>query len=112
MNSQRARRTVIACFIALATGILLAAPADDGPVQFEEKLIRDKYGYAYGIGAADLDGDGHLDLVSSDTVNNSLLWFENDGKGNFRQHFIMKGEAGWFERLAIGDVNGDGTLDV
>src|SRR5262249_42409357 len=54
-----------------------------------------------------------LDLVSSDTkVNNSLYWFANDGKGNFRRHFISKNEEGWFERLAIGDVNGDGRPDV
>jgi hypothetical protein len=85
---------------------------DDGPVRFSEHLIMDQYGYAYGIAAADLDGDGHLDLTSSDTVNNNLYWFENDGKGNFRRHFIQKDEPGWFERHAIGDINGDGHPDV
>src|SRR6185369_9098433 len=89
-----------------------AEPEGTGPVQFTELLIQDKYGYAYGIAAADLDGDGHLDLVSADTTNNTLSWFQNDGRGNFRRHFIMKDEAGWFERLAIGDLNRDGHLDV
>src|SRR5690606_14638415 len=52
-----------------------------GPLQFEERLIRKDYGYAYGLAAADLDADGDLDLTSSDTTNDLLLWFENDGRG-------------------------------
>ena len=90
------------------------------PVRFDEQLVRDGYGYAYGLAAADLDGDGDLDLVSSDTtddktpekVNGTLLWFENDGKGKFAPHVIDKNEAGWFERLAVGDIDGDGHPDV
>jgi hypothetical protein len=97
-----------------------AAEKADEPVRFTEQLIRDKYGYAYGIAAADLDGDGDIDLVSSDTTddktpskdNGTLLWYENDGKGNFTQHVISQNENGWFERLAIGDIDGDGRPDV
>jgi hypothetical protein len=93
-------------------GLSAEEAAPEGPVQFSEHLILDHYGYAYGIAVADLDGDGHLDLTSSDTVNNNLYWFENDGKGNFRRHYIQKDEPGWFERHAIGDINGDGHPDV
>lgn len=84
----------------------------DGPVRFTEILIKDGYGYAYGIAAADLDGDGHLDLTSADTVNNTLFWFAGDGKGNFTRHQVCKGEGGWLERHVIGDVDGDGKPDV
>lgn len=109
-----AATSAVLVWSALAFCFLPAQEAkDDSAVAFTEHLIQDGYGYAYGIGAADLDGDGHLDLVSSDTkVNNNLYWFANDGKGNFTRHFVMKGEEGWFERLAIGDVNGDGKSDV
>ena len=68
-----------------------------GPLRFEEHLIKDGYTYAYGIAAADLDGDGDLDLTSADcTSNNALYWFENDGRGGFKQHFIQKDDP---ERL-------------
>ena len=106
--------------LGLAASQEQQADTQEPNVQFSEHLIRDKYGYAYGIAAADLDGDGDLDLVSSDTTddkgpqreNGTLFWFENDGKGNFTQHTIAKNEPGWFERLAIGDIDGDGHPDV
>ena len=109
-------------FLGLSLVVAAGSPrsSDPPPTMFEESLVRARYGYAYGIAAADLDGDGDLDLVSSDTTddktpkkdNGSLLWFENDGKGKFTEHAIAKDEDGWFERLAVGDIDGDGHLDV
>src|SRR5262245_6095780 len=68
--------------------------AGGGPIRFTEHLIQDKYGYGFGIAAADFDGDGRLDLVSADTTNNVLYWFANDGKGAFTRHVICKDEQG------------------
>ena len=36
-------------------------------IRFTEHLIADGYNYAYGISAADLTGNGVLDIVSADT---------------------------------------------
>src|SRR3954454_17708317 len=98
------RLTLVALLLPGALTIL----ADPAPVEFHQRLVRGGYGYAYGLAAADLDGDGDLDLVSSDTTADKLFWFENDGKGNFTPHLIQKDDPGWFERLAIGDIDGDG----
>ncbi|MDA0833647.1 MAG: VCBS repeat-containing protein [Planctomycetota bacterium] len=96
--------------------------------------------YSFGIDAADLDGDGDLDLTGCDTRNFKLYWFENNGIGEFTEHLIEDGDrlqifgditgdaiakatAGddvsnrWFktprlERLMNGDVDGDGCIDV
>ena len=85
-------------------------------VTFSEHLIRDGYGYAYGVASADLDGDGDQDLTSQDILGNpsmsSLYWLENDGLGTFQMHTIQTNDPGWFERHAIGDINGDGRPDV
>ncbi len=81
-------------------------------VTFTEHLIADKYGYAFGVAAADLDGDGDLDLTSCDTRGDALYWYENDGRGAFHRHLIQQDEPGWFERHAVGDVNGDRLPDV
>jgi hypothetical protein len=102
---------------ALAACLLPSArPAGEdkkgGTVRFTEHLIQDKYGYAYGVAAADLDGDGKLDLTSCDTVGNVFYWFAGDGKGGFTRHVVQDNEPGWFERHAVGDVDGDGRPDI
>ena len=89
-----------------------------GPLQFEERLLADKYTYAYGLAVADLDGDGHLDLTSSDAESNSNVYlFRGDGKGKFAFSFIQKyakepDQPIRLERHAIGDMNLDKLPDV
>ena len=81
------------------------------PIRFEEHLIKADFTYAYGISAADIDGDGHVDLVAADT-NVGLYWFENDGGGNFVQHVIRERSGEWLERHVIADINGDGRPEI
>lgn len=108
---------LLACsVIGLASFWTPTTPADDktptGTVTFSEHLIRDKYGYAYGIAVADLNGDRLPDITSADADKGDLHWLVNKGQGKFEDHPIKQAEAGWFERHVIGDVNGDGKPDV
>ncbi|HMC67409.1 MAG TPA: VCBS repeat-containing protein [Gemmataceae bacterium] len=107
---------ILAVISALSLVGSPGAGEDRPTIRFSEHLIADKYGYAYGLAAADLNGDGHIDLTSVDVrgkpSKSFLFWFENDGKGTFKRHVIAQDEPGWFERHAIGDVTGDGKPDV
>jgi hypothetical protein len=80
-------------------------------IRFTEHLIADGYNYAYGISAADLTGNGVLDIISADT-DVGLYWFENDGKGNFTKHIIHERTKEWLERHVVVDINGDGRPEI
>jgi len=102
----------ILLFCVVVTCLYLLESSEAGG-QFEEHLIMDGYTYSFGIAVADLDGDGDLDLTSADALpNNSLYWFENDGKGRFRKHFVQREDPERLERHAIGDIDKDGHLDI
>jgi FG-GAP-like repeat/Chaperone of endosialidase len=69
------------------------------------------------LAAADLNGDGHIDLISSDYgsfgVSTTISVLINDGAGNFNTRFqpsVGTTTGPW--GLATADVNGDGKVDV
>ena len=115
MNVFRIRN---ACGISIGLlTVCLALQARD--LKFEEHLISNDYTYAYAVAAADLDGDGDLDLTSSDCgtkgsrIHNAFYWFENDGSGKFRRHFVAKEDwQGRYERHRLADINQDGRIDL
>jgi enediyne biosynthesis protein E4 len=68
--------------------------------------------YSTGATLADVDGDGHLDLLVNGVGTGTRL-FINDGKG----HFTESKNSGLFRKygstsLALADIDGDGDLDL
>ena len=63
------------------------------------------------IYAADLDGDGHMDVLSASTEADDLVWHENDGDQGFATHTIAS-LAGTVVAIHAADVDGDGDMDV
>ena len=86
---------------------------EEGVIRFSEHLIMDGFGYAYGLAAADLNGDGHVDITAADADGCALYWFQNDGRGTFTRRWIQRDHPKpRLERHAVGDINGDGLPDA
>ena len=63
--------------------------------------------------AADLNGDGTLDLVSLTNVGNLLVWYSNlDGEGNFGEAQLISEDIDGTEQFRIADMDSDGDLDI
>ena len=61
--------------------------------------------------AADVDGDGDMDVLSASAGGNKIAWYENGGSGNFTTHTISTVADGPYSVFAA-DVDGDGDMDV
>lgn len=67
--------------------------------------------YPHTVAAADLDGDGDLDLATASEANGIVTLMCNEGDGTFRKcigHFV----GGSAFRIAVEDLDGDGDPDV
>jgi len=61
--------------------------------------------------AADLDGDGDIDVLSASMPDDKIAWYENDSSQNFAEHIISIA-ADVANLVFVADVDGDGDLDV
>jgi hypothetical protein len=64
----------------------------------------------YAPTAADLDGDGRLDVVLSQDGANRIAVLQGAGDGTFRVSTFASGS--FPNGNAVGDVTGDGLLDI
>jgi hypothetical protein len=65
------------------------------------------------VAVADLDGDGDADVMTALTNSNTVSWYENLGGGGLSWGpRIVTSAASGVTGIDIGDVDGDGDMDV
>jgi hypothetical protein len=102
---------------------IYAATDDDNTIAWYEnrlaagqpwtrRVIYDQAKYARHAFAADVDGDGDIDLMSASQHDGRVIWYENNGKPvpSFTVRAI--GVQGGPQHIHADDLDGDGDLDL
>ena len=103
--------------------VLSASQADDKIAWYEntdgagsfgsQQVISTAADEARSVFAADVDGDGDLDVLSASEVDDKIAWYENtDGAGSFGSQQVISTAADGARSVFAADVDGDGDLDV
>jgi len=87
----------------------------DGKGRFTEKILRGEDGYV-AAQLADVNGDGHLDLILVGYEKVGIEVYFGDGTGNWKLHTRLPeprpGPTTPGRALVVGDLNHDGHLDL
>ena len=108
-------RTFLASLLALAPG---STAFGQGSVPYATQADWESYpgGVTTGGAFADINGDGHLDMVvanGNDILRQHVEVYLNDGLGNFPANpQWQSGDIDYHGHLAVGDVDQDGWTDV
>jgi len=87
--------------------------ANDGSGNFgPQRTIATGMKRTMGITTGDLDGDGHLDVLTTTPNDDSVTWYRNDGRGNFDAQRTITIWASAAREVAVADLDRDGDLDV
>ena len=87
----------------------LDGTGDFGP----PRVITTAADYTRSVYAADLDGDGDLDVLSASHDDDKIAWYENtDGTGGFGPQQVIAAEVWRASSVYAADLDGDGDIDV
>jgi hypothetical protein len=67
---------------------------------------------ATSVHAADLDGDGDMDVLSASQNDDKIAWYENLGNKNFSKQHVIADTLKSPSSIATVDTDGDEDLDL
>ena len=82
-------------------------------ISYLEKNITGSADGAHSVFAADIDNDGHMDIISSSYLDNSITWYKNDGNSNPSWSIIDidTNSVNAYSAFAS-DIDNDGDMDI
>ncbi|MEM7545165.1 MAG: Ig-like domain-containing protein [Pseudomonadota bacterium] len=100
-----------------ATATVTISEADTSPQivtgrsVFERRIITDQVPVTHVAVAADFDGDGDIDIVSTSETTDTVAWFENDGNLNFTRR-VIDTDFDQAYPASVADIDDDGDIDI
>ena len=99
--------------IASAVVSTVSGLVGQSPLFGSERVISTNADRARSVYAADVDGDGDIDVLSASFDNDKIAWYENtDGLGNFGAQQVITTNADYATSVYAADVDVDGDVDV
>ncbi|MGH9521369.1 MAG: FG-GAP repeat domain-containing protein [Terriglobales bacterium] len=102
--------------VSASTGLYVLLNQGNGT--FAAAQLVDSKPYMNYLAAADLNGDGHMDLVVSTTgdfgssTHGAAYWYAGTGNGSFQAAVALTPGSNYPSVVAIADMNGDGLPDL
>ncbi len=91
--------------------VTIEPPAAGSGFFVPQKPLAGELSHPSDVFAADLDGDGDLDVLVASEWNDRVAWYENQGSGRFTPHTITT-SLDLVHSVSAADLDGDGDLDV
>lgn len=85
----------------------------DGTVFSTEEITSDAFA-SYSIHSADIDNDGDLDLLCTYDQTSAVVWFANDGQGEFSEEIYVYQQTDFIglQSIIYADLDLDGDVEV
>ena len=100
-------------FILLAGYFLTRTPASpSGSIFGPEQIISTENDGPKRLFAADIDGDGDIDVLSISLADNKIAWYENIDNGAFGPQNIISTQIDGGDGVSAADLDGDGDVDA
>jgi len=78
-----------------------------------EQIVTTNVYDPWALFAADVNGDGTMDVISASLNDDKVAWYNNvDGQGNFDGEYNITGHANEPRSIKNADIDGDGFQDV
>lgn len=78
---------------------------------FSKSIIERQFGNSWSVAGGDVDGDGDIDVVSGGIYNNTVAFWENDGRQNFSKQIVDDRFDG-VRFVDVADFDKDGDADI